>query len=203
MNELCEEMWNAPMIRSSALKTMQETKRWNIPSNAFPIKKANAANAETEAPNIPYTGPLPVVHTDETEAFTNATLISEKDIIQFQHMRSNGTLNNHSGEGEQISRLGFAGWLHELLAAPSESLGYCWQYIPSDKRVGKTEAQLAAEHHCDAKLHPEEVKAALDLTDAAQAQLYRNYKLQYNRKEAGMLGGRRTRRTRRTRKGRV
>ena len=39
---------------------------------------------------------------------------------------------------------------------------------------------------CTARLHPEEVKAALDMSDEADVQLYTAYRKQFNRKFASL-----------------
>ena len=175
MDELCEEMWNAPMVRSRALKTMQETKKFNIPNTNFPL----TLPPQNNAPNTPYTGETPIVHPSETEAFTNALYIDDVNILQFRHRRMNGTWNRHEGPGQQISREGFVGWLKSMLENPTaEEFGKCWQY--------KTRAQQAALNAtqttlvCDAVLHPAEVVAALDMEDAEQARLAEGYRKAFN-----------------------
>ena len=175
MDELCEEMWNAPMVRSRALKTMQETKKFNIPNTNFPL----TLPPQNNAPNTPYTGEAPIVHPSETEAFTNALYIDDVNILQFRHRRMNGTWNRHEGPGQQISREGFVGWLKSMLENPTaEEFGKCWQY--------KTRAQQAALNAtqttlvCDAVLHPAEVVAALDMEDAEQARLAEGYRKAFN-----------------------
>ncbi len=177
MDELCEEMWNAPMVKPKrVLATMLETKKFNIPNTNFPL----AVPEITNAPNIPYNGQLPIIHPTETEAFTNAMYIDDSNIIQFRHLKADGkTMNNHEGPGQQISREGFVGWLKDVMADPTAfRFGKCWQF--------KTAAQLTALSAsekalvCDAVLHPAEVKAALDMEDEEQRKLAEGYHKAFN-----------------------
>jgi hypothetical protein len=175
MDELCEEMWNAPMVRSKALKTMLEAKKFNIPNTNFPLTLPPTENA----PNVPNTAEAPVVHPSETEAFSNAMYIDDTNILQFRHKRSNGTWNRHEGPGQQISREAFVEWLKSMLENPTaEEFGKCWQYKTRSQQAALNASQKALV--CDAVLHPEEVKAALDLEDAEQAKLAEGYRKAFN-----------------------
>ncbi len=70
-------------------------------------------------------------------------------------------------------------WLENMMADPTSfSFGKCWQF--------KTAAQLAAlnaaekARMCDAVMHPEEVKAALDMEDEEQRKLAEGYHKAFN-----------------------
>jgi hypothetical protein len=176
MDELCEEMWNAPMVKPKrVLATMLETKKFNIPNTNFPLTISLVENA----PNIPYNGLMPIVHPIETEAFQNAMYIDDSNIIQFRHRKADGSMNNHDGPGQQISREAFVGWLKDVLADPTSfRFGRCWQFKTAAQLTALTAAQKA--HVCDAILHPEEVKAALDMADEEQRKLAEGYHKAFN-----------------------
>ncbi len=177
MDKLCEEMWNAPIKDvSDIVATMLETKKFNIPNTNFPL----AIPEITNAPNIPFSGQLPIVHPTETEAFTNAMYIDDSNIIQFRHVKADGkTMNNHDGPGQQISREGFVGWLKDVLADPTAfRFGKCWQFKTAAQLTALTITEKALV--CDAVLHPEEVKAALDMEDEEQRKLAEGYHKAFN-----------------------
>ena len=154
---------------------MLETKKFNIPNTNFPLTLPPVENA----PDIPFNGEAPIIHPTETETMTNALYIDDTNILQFRHKRQNGTWNPHEGPGQQISREAFVGWLKLLLEDPTtEGFGKCWQYKTRSQQVALSEAEKAV--LCDATLHPEEVKAALDLTDAEQARLAEGYRKAFN-----------------------
>ncbi len=175
MDELCEEMWNAPMVRAKTLKSMLETKKFNIPNTNFPITIPEITNA----PNIPYNGQLPLIHPEKTATIGNAWMTDDFNLIQFRHKKADGTMNNHDSPGQQISREAFVGWLRNKLEDPTSfSFGRCWQF--------KTAAQLAVLNAaekalmCDAIMHPEEVKNALDMEDEEQRKLAEGYHKAFN-----------------------
>lgn len=177
MDELCEEMWNAPMARKRGVMTRMKTnKKFNIPNTNFPLTLPPTQNA----PNVPFTtGEAPIVHPEETDDFTNATYIDDKNIIQFQHRMSNGSMNRHAGPGQQISREGFKHFVKTMLEDPTaEGFGKCWQFKTKSQMI-----PLSAEDKalvCDAVLHPEEVKAALNLEDPEEAKLAEGYRKAFN-----------------------
>ncbi len=175
MDELCEEMWNAPMVRAKTLKTMQAEKKFNIPNTNFPVTLLQAENA----PNVPNTAESPIIHPTETEVFTNAMYIDNTNILQFRHKMANGAWNRHDSQGQQISREAFIAFLKSMLENPTaEEFGKCWQYKTRSQQAALNATQKALV--CDAVLHPEEVKAALDLTDAEQARLAEGYRKAFN-----------------------
>ncbi len=176
MDKLCEEMWDAPLVKSKeVLATMLETKKFNIPSTNFPLILPPMENA----PNVPNTAESPIIHPSETEAFKNALYIDDVNIIQFQHKMANGAWNRHKNQGQQISREGFISWLKSMLENPTaEEFGKCWQYKTRSQQAALNASQKALV--CDAVLHPEEVKAALDLTDAEQVRLAEGYRKAFN-----------------------
>lgn len=175
MDKLCEEMWNAPLTPSRALNAMLETKRYNIPNTNFPLTLPPVENA----PNVPYAGEAPIVHETETEEYTNAMYMDDTNILQFRHKKANGEWNRHEGPGQQISRVGFVEWLKQMVGNPTvEGFGKCWQFATRNQQQRLSEAQKALV--CDAVLHPEEVRAALDMEDAEQARLAEGYRKAFN-----------------------
>lgn len=175
MDELCEEMWNAPMVRSRAMKTMLEAKKFNIPNTNFPV----SLPPQNNAPNLPFTGEHPIIHSEATNDMTNALYIDDTNILQFRHKKANGSWNRHDGPGQQISREAFVGWLKTMLENPTaEVFGKCWQYKTLSQQTVLSDDQKAL--ICDAVLHPEEVKAALDTDDAEQARLAEGYRKAFN-----------------------
>jgi hypothetical protein len=60
----------------------------------------------------------------------------------------------------------------------AEEFGKCWQYATKAQKARMSNAEKA--NVCDAILHPEEVKAALDLTDDEQAKLAEGYRKVFN-----------------------
>jgi hypothetical protein len=134
MTELCEEMWNAPLIRARAkLKQIKNTGKWNISSNVFP---GNVANEGTEvvAANIPFTGTVPT----RIESGRN-DLYFEDDIpvYQFHHTQPDGSKQDHAISPENLK-----GFLENANKSyGGENFGYCFMY-PA----------------CKAHLHPEEIR---------------------------------------------
>ncbi len=176
MDELCEAMWNAPLTKmDAAVDKMMSEKKFNIPNTNFPLTLPPVENA----PNIAFSGELPIVHPVETEAFKNALYIDDINIIQFRHTMANGIWNRHEGPDQQISREAFIVWLKTQLENPTaEIFGKCWAYKTQSQQSVLSESEKAL--MCDATLHPEEVKAALDLTDPEQAKLAEGYRKAFN-----------------------
>ncbi len=188
--KLVEAMWDAPLILNNDINTILRTKTWNIPNTAFPL---NVAQPELpNAPNIPMpsTHLDPIVHPDEADAFQNAIMISDKDILQFRHEG-----NLHDQEGQQISRQAFFSFLQSVgINETEEGFLKCWQYVPESKR---REGDL----HCGVMLYPREVQIALGLTEvptegenSEYRKLYELYRKKFN--STLKTGGRRTRRRR-------
>ena len=175
MEQLVEEMWNAPLARSWASTLVAKNKTWNIPSDEFPAPQAEvvaaaAVVAGPAAPDVkrpavdaadPALQPLLVV----AEGLMNA--ISMKDIaegVHFRHRKKDGTVNTHKGEligKEELTDLvqkytmGYAG----------DNFGDCpWS--------------------CDARLYPEEVRPFVP------AEVYDAYRIKFNERfRGGMRGG--------------
>ena len=131
MDELVEEVWNAPLRREKKLLgRIRNEKKWNIGSEKF---RGNRVNANANAPNIPFTGELPEKKTGRNNVMMN----DDVPVLVYSHKQRNGSIEKH-GVGEETLE-GF------LKAAVKEfglpSFGYCFMH-PG----------------CDAVLHPEEIK---------------------------------------------
>jgi hypothetical protein len=131
MDELVEEVWNAPLRREKKLLgRIRNEKKWNIGSEKF---RGNRVNANANAPNIPFTGELPEKKTGRNNVMMN----DDVPVLVYSHKQRNGSVEKH-GVGEETLE-GF------LKAAVKEfglaSFGY-WFMHPG----------------CDAVLHPEEIK---------------------------------------------
>jgi len=131
MDELVEEVWNAPLRREKKLLgRIKNEKKWNIGSEKF---RGNKVNANANAPNIPFTGELPEKKTGRNNVMMN----DDVPVLVYSHKQRNGSIEKHGIAEETLE--GF------LKAAVKEfglpSFGYCFMH-PG----------------CDAVLHPEEVK---------------------------------------------
>ena len=132
MDELVEEVWNAPLRREKKLLgKIKNEKKWNIGSEKF---RGNRVNANVNAPNIPFTGKLPEKKTGRNNVMMNDDI----PVLVYSHKQRNGSIEKHGIAEETLE--GF------LKAAVKEfglpSFGYCFMH-PG----------------CDAVLHPEEIKA--------------------------------------------
>jgi len=136
MTELCEEMWDAPLVRARAkLKNIKEGKKWNISTNVFPRNASNTTAADEVQELKPFTGTLPTF----LENGHNNVYLEDGPVYQFHHESPEGqkdhamTLDNLRGFIEDANK-NFGG----------ENFGYCFMY-PA----------------CKARLHPEEIRAIL------------------------------------------
>ncbi len=205
--KLVEAMWDAPLHiknprffgligeKSKIAKNVKAQSWITIPNTAFATTYETATTTTNsqealQAPNapIPPTHLDPIVHPEETEEFQNATILSDKDIIQFRHEG-----NMHDKEGQQISQESFFSMLQTNLINPTDE-GYlkCWSYSQE------------GDNKCNVKLYPREVRIALGLAEAAEEgenadyrKLYELYRKKFNEAEAGLTGGARKHRTRR------
>jgi ankyrin repeat protein len=161
LNELVEEVWNAPLRREKKLlKSMAESKKWNIPSNKFTKNTLTANASASAAPNIPFTGKLPT----KVEAGRNNVMMNDNiPVIQFHHTQQDGSEETHGLSEETL--IDFIKTKNTEFGTPD--FGYCFMYPGS----------------CDSKLHPEEVK------EYVPKELYDDYKKHFNTKFKGQIGG--------------
>ncbi len=179
------------VIQRHKLWQEPERKQWN---SELEFPKPVEANVATQGLQ-PYTGELPVVHTSPPSGWSNFMGIDDDMLVQFRHIEADGTLNNHNKPGEQISQDGLVGILKSRLGNPgSEEFGKCWQFYTPAQQQQLSEEQKS--HVCTANLHPDEVDAALDLTNEEHKQLAKNYRTAYTNRFAAVTGGKRQRKTR-------
>jgi hypothetical protein len=135
MTELCEEMWDAPLVRARGkLKNIKEGKKWNINSTAFPGNASNTVAAAEEVHELkPFTGELPTF----LENGHNNVYLEEGPVYQFHHPSPE---NNHAMTLENLRT--FIEGANKNFGG--ENFGYCFMY-PA----------------CKARLHPEEIRAIL------------------------------------------
>ena len=133
LDELVEEVWNAPMRREKrAISKIRGEKKWNVPENVFPPNAAPTNNINSNAPNIPFDGEMPT----KVDKGTNIVMMNDDvPVIEFHHRQKNGDIEDH-GVGEATLE------------------GFIQNTSPTDDAFGYCFAQPA----CNAKLHPEEIK---------------------------------------------
>ena len=171
--QMVEEMWNAPLVRSRAATRVAAEKKWNIPSDRFPQRKAS----DGPAPEVA-AGPAPDVRKPVADAALTPVRVlqtlnawSREQVaegVRFVHRKTDGTVNAHE-EGDAIGVDSLAEVLQARLAARgAPDFGFCWAY-PS----------------CSARLYPEDVQPFVP------ADLYEAYRATFNEKFRGAAGGRR------------
>lgn len=184
LEELVEEMWNAPLVRKGILPKMLEKKEWNIPASVFPLPVANAPAAEIDMATLP-----DIRKPDADRAGFEPTLLQGMDtimgevgeVIQFHHRQTAGGLFNH--EDNYIS----ADALYGFIAVQNgkfktdESFGLCWSYPGM----------------CNGRLYPEEIERFFVDTadaehDAELKGIFAEYKMKFNWKFRAQLGGKRS-----------
>lgn len=173
LNELVEEMWNAPLMKKNVVETIMKNKKWNIPLSAFPPNRPNSKNAPPKpnvmrpAANAANPALQPIVHENGQNA---ANFYEEKPIvIQFRHRKADGTINTH--ENEFIGKDTLETFIRESVKSfSSQEFGTCWNYAGG----------------CTALLYPEEIKQFLP------EDLYTKYKMHFNNKYYKATGGMRS-----------
>jgi ankyrin repeat protein len=192
LEELVEEMWNAPMARKVALPKMMEKREWNIPASVFPLPPANAPAAEVDMATLP---DIRIPDADR-EIVVPAVLQGvdtiqgdEGEVIQFHHRQTEGGLFHH--ENNFISADSLAGFIagQNGKFKTDESFGLCWSYPGM----------------CNGRLYPEEIERFfVDGADAGHdAELkatFAEYKKKFNWKFRARAGGKRSGDKRITRK---
>jgi ankyrin repeat protein len=161
MEELIEEVWNAPLVRNKKIKKILEDKRWNINVKEFPENKKNTRNNNnnTNAVNVPFEGVKPTIVEDdciimgEDEA-TNTLETNPK--YHFHHE----TIGGIDHEGIYICQKDLAKAIEIKNAEFGlENFGKCWWH-----------------YTCKANLHPEELKGIIPEV------LYEEYRKKFNKK---------------------
>ena len=156
IRQLVESMWVAPLFpatRKLAAKNMQ-AKKYAIANNEFPV------TPQVEVANIPRPAQDVELLPKIIESGYNAiSTLDDEKVIQFQHRRRDGTINRHTGEGEQIGVESFANYIQSNLS--DGVAGKCW--LPS----------------CTAEIHPDESMELVRL-GLFPANLQKRYKEAFN-----------------------
>jgi len=159
LDELVEEVWNAPLARTKKVGKIAETKKWNISSNEFP-KNVVAVENNTNAPNVPFHGKLPT----EVESGRNNVMMNDNiPILRFHHKQKDGSEESHGISKETLE--GFITDKNKNFG--DESFGFCFMYPGA----------------CDSRLHPKELKGHIP------EDLYEDYRKKFNRKFKDQRGG--------------
>ena len=161
MNELVEEMWNAPLARKAVLKQIAATKKWNIDAALFPAPPPPPPEVVINFAAFPdivqesgdATALVPTVLKKGRDAIT---LDDEVQVIQFHHVQPDGKVyhheNNYIGADTLTLLVGkFVG------AWNTPTFGYCWET-----------------QQCKGRLWPAEIKPYVP------AELYEDYKAKFN-----------------------
>lgn len=197
LEELVEEMWNAPMVRKGVLPKLMAEKRWNIPADAFPLPPAAEAEPEVDMATLPDImkpadagGPPEIIH--GADSLYDA--VDDGPVIQFHHRQTGGAAAGQIFDhlNKYVSIGGLEGFIKVMNAQykTDEGFGLCCLY-PGD---------------CNGRLYPEEIQqyfvdAADPAHDAELKALFSEYKMKFNWKFRARAGGRRkTRKQRKTRR---
>jgi len=179
MNELIEEVFNAPLFRNRKLEKILQDKKWNINIEKFPenVRNARNNNANRNYANIVFEGVLPTVLPSKDH---DCIIMGDDDegkeenpVVHFHHETKGGI--NH--DGIDICQKDLA----RAIQVANKEFG--------DERFGKCWFP-----QCQAILHPEEIKPHIPEV------LYLEYKKKFNKKMAKAGGHRYTRKTNKTRK---
>lgn len=181
LDQLVEEMWNAPLQRKRGTNKMYEEKKFNFPASNFPAP-ARPTNANAAAnkpvnynslPNVPNQNAARPPTT--LQGKNNVMQLDEDVVIQFHHVQPDGSIYNH--DGNYISPASLEMFLDgQVTKHKSDEFGFCWAY------PGK----------CKGRLHPEEIKPFVP------EELYKDYKGKFNWKFGPRQGGNRTGSSKRT-----
>lgn len=187
LEELVEEMWNAPMVRKGILPKMLAKREWNIPASAFPLPPANAPAAEVDMATLP---DIRIPDADRDVVVPNVlqgtdTIMGEDgEVIQFHHRQTGGPaaggLFHH--ENNFISAESLAMWINGQndKYKTDESFGLCWSYPGM----------------CNGRLYPEEIERFFVDPDNAELDaelkaVFADYKKKFNWKFRVRAGGKR------------
>lgn len=178
LEELVEEMWNAPMARNPILKKILEQKAWNIPASAFPLPPAETAEeaaVEAVEPEIDIATLPDIVKPAADVALTPIELRgkdeimqeSDIDVIQFRHRQPSGAVYDHdhhciSADSLELFISGINGKYKT-----DEGFGLCWAF-PA---------------HCKARLYPSDVQPYVD------PEIYNEYRQKFNYRFRAQAGG--------------
>lgn len=162
LEEMVEEMWNAPMFRTAALRKIMEKREWNIPAQMFPLPIDDPVEDKggvdmTKLPNIEKPSGdkdlLPIIVKGLDQIMQD-----EGDVIQFNHRQKDGHVFNHEGNCISAESLEMFITGQNGKFKTDESFGLCWAY-PGN---------------CNGRLYPSDVKPYIDPA------VYNEYKDKFN-----------------------
>jgi ankyrin repeat protein len=138
MNTLVARMWNAPLINTNAdiIRKIMNEKKWNANTRNELFRRNVVANANANAPNLPFEGELPVQKVGRNNIMFN----EDVPIFSFRHRQKDGSIEEHGIAQETLEE--FLGRIVKEFGTPE--FGLCFMH-PG----------------CDARLHPEEVRGAV------------------------------------------
>jgi len=140
MNLLIARMWNAPLFNTNTNKEIlgkiMNEKKWNANTRNELFRQNVVANANTNAPNLPFEGELPVQKVGRNNVMFN----EDVPILSFRHRQKDGSIEEHGIAQETLEE--FLGRIVKEFGTPE--FGLCFMH-PA----------------CDARLHPEEVRGAV------------------------------------------
>jgi hypothetical protein len=100
IDQLIEETWNAPLMRSRKLEAIAREKKWNIPNTEFKEFRNNAVVAAAAAVPYPFAGKPAMFSVLGGEGMNNVSMADTPILIQLVHRRADGTVRPHE---QQIS----------------------------------------------------------------------------------------------------
>ena len=133
MNDLVEEVWNAPLrSKKDVIDKIKKEGKWNIPNNKFRPNAPPENVANVNAANIPFEGERPA----QRKGFNTISLEDDVDLLVFKHKQKDGSMKEHG-----ITEEGLQDFIKTISKEfGTDKFGYCFN------------------NQCDAKLHPEEIK---------------------------------------------
>jgi len=197
LEELVEEMWNAPLVRKGILPKLMAEKRWNIPNEAFPMPPAAAPEPEIDMAALPDIkksadegGPSELIQGEDSLRVA----FEAGPVIKFYHKQTTGAnkgqIFDHANKCVSVE--GLEGFIRAMnpVYRDDRGFGLCCLF-PGD---------------CNGRLYPEEIEpyfvdADDEEHDAELKALFSEYKMKFNWKFRARAGGRRkTRKQRKTRR---
>ena len=171
LQELVEEVWNAPLIRNRKIKKILEDKKWNINVKEFPEnKKNNTAKNNANAANLAFNGTKPTIVDGDCIILAeddNKNTRETNPKFHFHHETVGGIDHN----GIYICQKDLAKAIEIKCAEFGlEDFGKCWW------------------SQCKGVLHPEELKGIIPEV------LYNDYRKKFNKKMAQKGGTRKDKR---------
>lgn len=167
LEDLVEQIWNAPLYKTRAVNRIIREKAWNIPTERFPAPSLpkNGTNSANTYPNIPRpaanVGLLPTYAAEGENAIA---MNSDVPVVFFHHRLPDGSVKDHKDDGEGVG-------LPTLL-----------QYVKDMNAAFGTDMFGACPFQCGARLHPDELAKAFELLGDSQTALVAEYRAKYNRR---------------------